>query len=131
MTKTTYQLADISTRFFALIIDGLIISVITGALFGAGRGAGAGLGFVIDLAYYWYFWSRNNGQTPGKSLMGIKIVKTDGTPITDSDAIVRFFGYVVGGMCFALGFIWAIFDSENQGWHDKMANTYVVVVPKE
>ena len=131
MNKTTYELADISTRFIALFIDGIILGIITGALVGAGRATGGGLGFVIQVAYYWYFWTRHDGQSPGKSIMGIKIVKVDGTPIEDADAIVRVIGYYISGVVILLGFIAAINDPNRQAWHDKMAHTYVVVAKKE
>ncbi len=129
MSNKTYDLADIGTRFVAILIDGLIQGVITGALFGIGRTAGGGLGIIITLAYNWYFWTRNNGQTPGKSLMNIRVIKADGTPITDADAIVRAIGYYISGLVLGLGYIWAIFDANNQAWHDHLAKTYVVKVP--
>jgi len=32
----------------------------------------------------------------------------------------------VNGLVFGLGFLWAFFDDRRQGWHDKLASTYVV-----
>jgi uncharacterized RDD family membrane protein YckC len=40
--------------------------------------------------------------------------------------IVRYIGYYINSFIFMLGWIWAIFDSNKQGWHDKLAGTYVV-----
>jgi uncharacterized RDD family membrane protein YckC len=131
MNKTTYELADISTRFIAFAIDGIILGIITSALVGVGRTAGGGLGFIIQAGYYWYFWTRNDGQSPGKSIMGIKVIKADGTPIEDADAIVRVIGYYLSFVIVFLGFIAAINDPEHQGWHDKLAHTYVVIAPKK
>jgi uncharacterized RDD family membrane protein YckC len=58
----------------------------------------------------------------------IKVVKTDGSPITVGTAIVRYIGYIVNSLIFGLpiGFIWAAFDPQKQGWHDKIAGTYVI-----
>ncbi len=126
MGRSEYELADVSTRFIALIIDGIIISIITGALTGIGGTFGGGLGILIDLAYYWYFWTRNNGQSPGKMVMNIRVIKVDGSPLQDADAIIRFIGYIINSPLLLLGWIWAIFDADNQGWHDKLAGTYVV-----
>jgi uncharacterized RDD family membrane protein YckC len=123
-----YELAPIGTRFLAIFIDGIIIGIIGGILFSVGGSTGGGASFVVGLIYYWYFWTRQDGQSVGKKLMNIKVIKTDGTALSDSDAIVRYIGYVVGGAIFALGFIWALFDSKQQGWHDKIAQTYVVKV---
>jgi uncharacterized RDD family membrane protein YckC len=124
---TTYELADMGSRFFAYVIDGIIIGFV-GALFGAsGAWFGAGIvSFLISLVYCWYFWTKHDGQTPGKMVMGMRVVKANGAPMTDADAIVRVFGYWVNSIVMGLGFIWALFDDRRQGWHDKLAATYVV-----
>lgn len=128
--SATYELAGIGERFIAIIIDGIIQAVIGGVLGGifGNFGAGAGLGFIIGLGYYWYFWTRQNGQTPGKSLMKIRVVKANGTELTDADAIIRYIGYYINSIVFMLGWILAIFDSNRQGIHDKLVSTYVVKV---
>jgi len=33
---------------------------------------------------------------------------------------------IISGMIFSLGFLWILFDRDNQGWHDKLVSTYVV-----
>ena len=121
-----YELASVGTRFIALIIDGIILGVITGLLFWGGREAGGFTGFLIGVAYQWYFLTQQNGQTPGKRWMGIRVVKNTGEPLQAADVIVRYVGYYVNSIVFMLGWIWALFDSKSQGWHDKFAGTYVV-----
>ncbi|MBI5668251.1 MAG: RDD family protein [Chloroflexi bacterium] len=124
----TYELAGLGERFVALLIDGFIQGVIAGILFGAFRGPGAGASFLVGLIYYWYFWTRQNGQSPGKQLMRIRVVKADGSPLTDVDAIIRYIGYYINSVLFMLGWLWALVDSNRQGLHDKLVNTYVVKV---
>ena len=126
--STTYELADVGTRFFALVIDSIILGVVTGIVTGIFGNAGGVLSFVVGCAYTWYFLTRQNGQTPGKSLLKIRVVKKDGTPIRDADAILRYIGYFINSFVIGLGWIWALFDSDRQGWHDKIASTYVVKV---
>jgi uncharacterized RDD family membrane protein YckC len=41
-------------------------------------------------------------------------------------ALACFFSIVAAG----LGFIWIAFDREKQGWHDKIAGTVVVRLPR-
>lgn len=129
--STTYELASIGNRFLALLIDDLIllaVSFVIGLfllpflsdLFSLL------LGIALNTAYYWYFWTRRDGQTPGKKAMRIKVIKADGTPISDTDALLRVFGYYVGRVTLGLGYLWAAFDANSQSWHDKMANTYVI-----
>ena len=118
------ELADLGQRFFATIVDGIVIGFVTGALSRFG-GAGVGFSFVISLAYAWYFLTRHNGQTPGKMLMKIRVVKKDGTRLDDSTAIVRYVGFYISGII-VIGLLWAFWDEKKQGWHDKVANTLVV-----
>jgi uncharacterized RDD family membrane protein YckC len=89
--RVTYELADLSARLFALIIDGLILGLV-GGLSSAGARSGAGfvVGFAISVAYHWYFLTRHNGQTPGKMLMHLRVVKADGSPLTGTDAVIRY-----------------------------------------
>jgi uncharacterized RDD family membrane protein YckC len=122
---TQYALADFGTRFIAWGIDGVILFAIESAGFFTARGTGVGIGLVIGLAYTWYFLTRNDGQTPGKLLMKIRVIKTDGSPISDSDAVVRYIGSIINYIWF-IGWIWALVDNHRQGWHDKLAQTYVV-----
>lgn len=127
----TYELAEMWRRGVAFMIDATIIGFIGGLLgtdismFGHSL-----LSFVFVGGYLWYFWTRHNGQTPGKMLMNIRIIKTNGHPFTDADVILRYIGYLISAMLLLLGFIWAFFDDKKQGWHDKIANTYVVKAPQ-
>lgn len=83
------------------------------------------VGFLIALAYFVIFWA-TTGQTPGKMALGIKVIATDGSPVTWGKAILRYIGYIISGLVVLLGFIWIALDPRRQGWHDKIANTYVV-----
>ena len=119
-------------RFVAYIIDAIIVGVvvtIVSAVFGvlgdAGAAIGQLVGFVVGIAYYIYFWS-STGQTLGKKVMGLKIVTTDGGKLSMGGAFIRLVGYVISSVVLELGFIWILFDKDKQGWHDKIAKTYVV-----
>jgi uncharacterized RDD family membrane protein YckC len=128
----TYELADVGTRVIALIIDSLILATL-GGIIGAGSGfllGGGFMGFLLGVAYQWYFLTQQNGQTLGKTIMNIRVIKTDGSKISDSDAVLRYIGYYINSAVLMLGWIWALASENNQGWHDMIANTYVVKVPQ-
>jgi uncharacterized RDD family membrane protein YckC len=128
MESTTYKLADNGTRFMALIIDSILVGIVAGALGAGGRWfLGGSISFLVGVGYHWLFLTRNNGQTPGKMLMGIKVIKSDGTELTGIDAVLRYLGYYINTAVFFLGWIWAFIDPQQQGWHDKIARTFVVV----
>jgi uncharacterized RDD family membrane protein YckC len=83
-----------------------------------------GLVILITLLYYVLMTAR--GATIGKKVFGLKVVKADGTPPGFGRALLRqTIGYFVSSF-FWLGFIWIAFDPQRQGWHDKIAGTYVV-----
>lgn len=72
------------------------------------------------------FWALI-GQTPGKMLLGVRVVRTDGRPLTLKVAIVRYLGYFLS-VFLLLGFAWVLVDNRRQGWHDKLARTVVIYV---
>lgn len=121
----SYELAEIGTRAAAWFIDGAVLFAIESAGYFTARETGAGAGFLIALAYTWFFLTRNNGQTPGKVLLKIRVIKANGSPISDGDAVIRYIGTMIN-FIFCLGWLWVLFDENRQGWHDKMAQTYVV-----
>ena len=130
----SYELAGTFVRLVAMIIDGFLVMLLLMAAFFilallGGDGSVSILQAVclaIPVGYHWYFWTRRDGQTPGKFALSIRVIKADGTRISDTDAVIRAIGYQVSSICFGLGYIWAIFDKNNQTWHDKLARTYVV-----
>jgi len=67
------------------------------------------------------------GATIGKQIMKLKVIGTDGRmPIGYGNAFIRLIGKMISSIVIFLGYIWIIFDKEKQGWHDKIANTFVV-----
>lgn len=66
------------------------------------------------------------GQTVGMMACSLKVVNTDGTPIGFGTAVLRWVCYFIAAMPCGLGLLWMIWDPESQGWHDKLAGTYVV-----
>jgi uncharacterized RDD family membrane protein YckC len=78
----------------------------------------------VSAAFDVVFW-RLYGQTPGKWLMGIKIVQVDGGAMTTRNALIRFIGYLLSALPFYAGFLW-ILGPQRRGWHDRLAGTEVV-----
>jgi uncharacterized RDD family membrane protein YckC len=83
---------------------------------------------ILSGLYFVYFWTWR-GQTLGMMVAGVKVIRTDGTTLDVGHGIVRYFGYLVSIIPLFLGFIWIAFDARKQGWHDKIADTYVVKLP--
>ena len=78
--------------------------------------------------YHWLFIGLK-GQTLGKMAVGIKVVNARGSIPGLGDAALReILGKIVSTIVICLGFLWIIWDGRKQGWHDKIAKTYVVRV---
>lgn len=66
------------------------------------------------------------GQTPGKKIMGLRVVDENGKPVGWETASIRFLiGYPISFLPLGLGCYWALVDKNNQAWHDKVAGTRV------
>jgi uncharacterized RDD family membrane protein YckC len=66
------------------------------------------------------------GRTPGKMLLGLRVIQASGDPMTPGVAFLRWVSYLISGLVFCLGFLWIAFDGRKQGWHDKIAATVVI-----
>lgn len=87
---------------------------------------------MLSLLYFSLFWSwLGGGQTVGMRFLGLRVVGTDSQPIGYGTALIRWLGLVVSFSVFCLGVIWVAFDPKKQGWHDKLASTYVVFTSPE
>ena len=83
-------------------------------------------GTILSMAYY-VFFTGYCGQTPGKMAVRVKVVRTDGADIGYGRAFFReVLGKFVSGVLLGIGYLMVAFDSQKQGLHDKIANTYVI-----
>jgi uncharacterized RDD family membrane protein YckC len=113
-------------RFAAAFIDGLVIGIVSYILQLALGSAGSALTFLLGIGYYTYFHG-STGQTPGNAALSIRVVgKDDGAPVGYGRAFVRWLVAIVSGIVLLLGYLWMLWDSEKQTWHDKAANAVVV-----
>jgi uncharacterized RDD family membrane protein YckC len=80
----------------------------------------------VQFLYLVTLWSQLGG-TLGQRMLGLHVVDAaTGQNIGIGRAIGRFVGYVISTIALDIGFIWAAFDPRKQGWHDKIASTFVV-----
>jgi uncharacterized RDD family membrane protein YckC len=129
---STAEKAGWGTRALAIFIDafgiGLIAAAISNILGGDTTSTQyQGLSILFQAAYFTYFWSAaGKGQTLGSRAFNIRVVKTDGSYLDYGGAFLRYIGFVISCVVFFIGVIWAAYDAQKQGWHDKIAGTYVV-----
>jgi len=118
---------DLAVPVFALFLI-LFVAGIGGSTGTESGSAGGLLGFALLVAYVvWAFVLFARGTTPGKRLLGMWVIKEDGSHAGFFTMLVReWIGKAISGLIFSLGFLWILFDRDNQGWHDKLVSTYVV-----
>ena len=96
------------------------------------------LGSLVLFAGYaiWWLIALGRGQTPGKQLVGIRVVKDSGEPSGWGYTFLRelvikalvggFLSGATGGIYFVVDYLWPLFDRDSQALHDKMVGTLVV-----
>jgi uncharacterized RDD family membrane protein YckC len=127
-TTSTGELAGFAVRLGAYLIDAIILGIAWGVLTAALKGPGYAIGFLVSIAYFVYFEGGEKGQTLGKSATGIAVRSTSGGSIGYGRAFLRYIGTIISTLPIYLGFFWMLWDSDNQTWHDKIANSVVVKV---
>jgi uncharacterized RDD family membrane protein YckC len=120
---TIYPRASFWSRMGAAFLDIVLVSLVTF------RVGGPPLAFLVALAYFAGMWTWK-GTTVGGIVLGLKVVRLDGGPVTFAVALVRSLGAAFSGIVLFLGFLWIAWDPEKQGWHDRIAGTVVVKLPR-
>lgn len=82
---------------------------------------------MLMMAYFVACETSSWQGTLGKKALGLKVVTEKYGRLKVGDAVLRFLAKYLSAMILFLGFIWIAFDRQKQGWHDKIAGTYVIV----
>jgi uncharacterized RDD family membrane protein YckC len=139
-----FPLAGVGSRFLAVSIDTLLQLLIGLAILAAVSGtwsllgvSGSGTWFLavivitVFLLFYGYFMGFEafwHGQTPGKRLIGLRVLSVTGRPARLDEAILRNLLRVVDQLpgVYAIGILTMLISSRNQRLGDLAAGTVVV-----
>jgi uncharacterized RDD family membrane protein YckC len=134
-SRLSTRRAGFWVRVLAQLIDAALLALVGGVVIELAMHPHGvdltidGLSALLSLVYFSLFWSwLGGGRTVGMRFLGLRVVGTDGQPIGYGTALIRWLGLVVSVSVLFLGVIWVAFDPQKQGWHDKLARTYVVYV---
>jgi uncharacterized RDD family membrane protein YckC len=120
--------ATFGDRLAAFALDLLLLLIVTMWI---EHGRDSGDRFLIyALAYFIIFWAWK-GTTVGGIICNLRVVRVDGSPLGPGEAVVRGLSGVLSMAAAGLGGLWILRDPEQQAWHDRIAGTYVVKVPRE
>lgn len=120
---STLPRAGFWLRLAAGLLDFLVLGL-AGAILSV-----EGMFPLLATVYFVVMWGFK-GTTVGGVVFGLKVVRLDDSPVDWPVALVRSLGSFLSFIVFGLGFLWVAWDPQVQSWHDKIAGTTVVRVPK-
>jgi uncharacterized RDD family membrane protein YckC len=138
--KDNLQLATISSRIKAFIIDDILITLLVLLIFWETLTSSGGdlntvlmvmnefvlqvlvLKFIYQTFFVWYY-----GATVGKIVAKVRVIDYNNfSRVTLIQSALRSFGRILSEMFFYIGFIFAFFNDGRQTFHDKISKTLVI-----
>jgi uncharacterized RDD family membrane protein YckC len=125
-------------RLAASVLDTLALLLVNALIFLLGSALAPDLapriplpliGMVIAIAYLAIGWG-TCGMTLGKWALGIRVVTSEGGKLSWARALARVGAFLVASAPLKLGLAAILWDARRRGWHDHMAGTMVVTVPR-
>jgi hypothetical protein len=124
ISAATGTRAGFIIRSAALLLDFILLGMVLSFMSAGGKF------FLLAVASYGAVMWKLKGTTIGGVVCGLKVVRLDDREIDWATAIVRALGCFLSMAVAGLGFLWVAIDDEKQSWHDKIAGTTVLRVPK-
>jgi uncharacterized RDD family membrane protein YckC len=130
----SFPKAGFGERMGAAFLDMVVVGFIAGIAHGPlgfllAFLSGPPIFFIVALAYFAGMWAWK-GTTVGGIVLKLQVVRADGQPLTFVAALVRGLAAAFSAVVLFLGFFWIAWDRDKQGWHDKIAGTIVVRLPR-
>ena len=130
-------------RLVAYIIDavilnivGFVVRLILSSVMGVQTPSSTGfdtvtitsglVGLVVAWLYFALQESSPAGATVGKRVLGLRVVRGDGTPLTFARATGRFLAKFISAFILLIGYIMAGFTERKRALHDMIADTVVI-----
>jgi uncharacterized RDD family membrane protein YckC len=160
MPDQRWVLAEWWRRAVAYVLDAIIIGVVVTVIIVLITSAAGGVGFLggdatgygglvlgllfstliaaaVAVLYAPFYMARTNGQTLGKQVMGIRVVRANGQPVDFLWSVLReviikavvFAGLgssVTFGLAWLIDCLWPLWDNENRALHDLIVDSRVV-----
>lgn len=136
--KINFTAAGVGERLLAFIIDTaikvgylIILNKVFGAFEDMDQWSQIGLNTLLSFPVMFYtlvLESLLEGQTLGKKVMKIRVVKIDGYQASLSDYVVRWFFRIVDIYMLGLGFFVILFNKRSQRLGDMAAGTAVIML---
>ncbi len=121
-----YPRATFLDRLAAFALDSILVAIVVQLLTDQHDD---GLFPLMLVIYHMAFWAWK-GTTLGGIICALRVIRTQGTALRPVDAVVRGLSAIFSVAALGIGCFWMLQDPERQMWHDKIAGTLVVKVPR-
>jgi uncharacterized RDD family membrane protein YckC len=122
-----YPRASFLDRTAALALDVVLVAIVNSVM----RYPWSDGGFLVVVLAYQIGFLAWRGTTLGGVICGLRVVRTTGAELRFVDAVVRELSSVFSMAALGIGCLVMLNDPERQTWHDKIAGTVVVKMPRE
>ncbi len=113
-------------RAAAFLVDAFWVAGFVWLAYGVAGGVGALVVAGLIALVWWLGWGLL-GTTPGKSLVGLQVIRSpERTGIGLGRSALRLVGFVAGGLVLGIGFLAAAFSESGLALHDRLAGTRVI-----
>ncbi len=119
--------ASFLDRVAAFALDVVLIAILNAVL----RYPWEGGGLLVVVIVYQMAFLAWKGTTLGGIVCGLRVIRMNGTDMRPIDAVARGLSSIFSIFALGIGCLWMLNDPERQTWHDKIAGTIVVKVPRE
>jgi uncharacterized RDD family membrane protein YckC len=122
---TLFPRASFSERLAAFVLDAILVGIAIALLDPLDDDS-----FIpVFLGYRFAFWAWKS-TTVGGIICQLRVTRLDGSRVGPAEALVRSLASIFSIAIAGIGCLWMLRDAEQQTWHDKIAGTFVVKVPR-
>ena len=119
------NLAPWGVRVVAALVDGAILVAVALVLSVVSKGL-SNVGVLAGEVYFAYLVG-TKGQSPGKQVMKIRVVRdSDGTLLGFGTAVLRWLAHIADTFSCLVGYLWPLWDAKKQTFADKIVGSVVV-----
>ncbi|MCK6392351.1 RDD family protein [Zoogloea sp.] len=137
----TVELAGLRRRLASMLYESLLLLGVLALTFmvpllilgiGTDYTPGGGVLWIYIFAvlgmYFLWYW-RRGGQTLAMQTWKLRIVNSDGKPVSLRQGWIRYALAWPSVLLFGVGLVWALIDKDRQFLHDRLAGTRIVLLP--
>jgi uncharacterized RDD family membrane protein YckC len=81
---------------------------------------------MVAAACYEIFFIAKRGATIGKMILGLKVIRADGSPLSLGLSTGRYFAQFINSFTLGIGYLMAGFDVQKRALHDRICETRVI-----